>query len=93
MVGVDGSETGRALRIFHILCSDGLADICLLLADFVGRFLGVCSFRSSTMFASNTHVSQNRRTPYIGKFSAPGLSRSLGLDVVRWKICLECGRY
>ncbi len=45
MVGVDGSETGRALRIFHILCSDGLADICLLLADF-GRFLRLCPFRS-----------------------------------------------
>ncbi len=46
MVGVDGSETVRALRIFHILCSDGLADICLLLADFVGRFLRLCPFRS-----------------------------------------------
>ncbi len=46
MVGVDGSETGRALRIFHILCSDGLADICLLLADFVGKFLRLCPFRA-----------------------------------------------
>ena len=36
-MGVDGSETGRALRIFHILCSDSLFDISLLLVDFVFR--------------------------------------------------------